>query len=56
LSLTANESLFQLTLHRLKDLNPGALLEPIIVANDDHRFLVAEQCREISVRPAKLIL
>ncbi|MBU3615548.1 mannose-1-phosphate guanylyltransferase/mannose-6-phosphate isomerase [Polynucleobacter sp. Latsch14-2] len=56
LPLTANESLFQLTLHRLKDLNPGALLEPIIVANDDHRFLVAEQCREINVRPAKLIL
>ena len=56
LPLTGKESLFQLTIERLKELNSGAPLAPIVVANDDHRFLVAEQCREMSVSPAKLIL
>ena len=56
LPLTGKESLFQLTLGRLRDLNLGTTLAPIIVANDDHRFLVAEQCREMGTSPAKLIL
>ena len=56
LSLTGKESLFQLTLDRLRSLNAGGALSPIVVANDDHRFLVAEQCREIGVQPSKLIL
>ena len=56
LPLTGKESLFQLTLERLRPLNPNGELSPIVVANDDHRFLVAEQCREIDVHPSKLIL
>lgn len=56
LSLTGKESLFQLTLERLRSLNTSGELSPIVVANDDHRFLVAEQCREIGVHPSKLIL
>ena len=56
LPLTGKESLFQLTLERLRPLNPHGELSPIVVANDDHRFLVAEQCREIDVHPSKLIL
>ena len=56
LPLTGKESLFQLTLERLRPLNPHGELAPIVVANDDHRFLVAEQCREIGVHPSKLIL
>ena len=56
LSLNGKESLFQLTLERLRSLNPNGELAPIIVANNDHRFLVAEQCHEIGVHPSKLIL
>jgi mannose-1-phosphate guanylyltransferase/mannose-6-phosphate isomerase len=56
LSLTGKESLFQLTLERLRALNANGELAPIVVANDDHRFLVAEQCHEINVHPSKLIL
>jgi mannose-1-phosphate guanylyltransferase/mannose-6-phosphate isomerase len=56
LSLTGKASLFQLALERLRDLNSDGSLHPIVVANDEHRFLVAEQCREIGVEPLKLIL
>ena len=56
LALTGKESLFQLTLERLRPLNPSGHLAPIVVANDDHRFLVAEQCREMGLHPSKLIL
>ena len=56
LALTGKESLFQLTLERLRPLNPSGDLAPIVVANDDHRFLVAEQCREMGLHPSKLIL
>jgi mannose-1-phosphate guanylyltransferase/mannose-6-phosphate isomerase len=33
-----------------------AQLSPIVVANTDHRFLVAEQCREMAIEPMSLIL
>jgi mannose-1-phosphate guanylyltransferase/mannose-6-phosphate isomerase len=56
LSLTGKESLFQLTLERVRPLNSDGPVAPIVVANDEHRFLVAEQCREIGVHPSKLIL
>ena len=54
LGLTDERTLFQLTLERLKGL--ALPLEPIVVANDDHRFLVAEQCKESGVSPLSLIL
>ena len=56
LALTQEESLFQLTLQRLHALVAPQALEPIVVANDDHRFLVAEQCRAVGVTPQHLIL
>jgi mannose-1-phosphate guanylyltransferase/mannose-6-phosphate isomerase len=31
-------------------------LEPIVVANDDHRFLVADQCLQMGVTPKALLL
>lgn len=46
LPLTSNQTMLQETLLRLKGLKIG---KPIIVAGDDHRFLVAEQLREIDV-------
>ncbi len=40
------ESLFQATLNRLKNLD---CLAPILICNEDHRFLAAEQLREINI-------
>ena len=46
LRLTSENTMLQDTLLRLKGLD---ILKPIIVAGDDHRFLVAEQLREIGL-------
>lgn len=54
LGLTDELTLFQLTLERLRGLVEP--LRPIVVANDDHRFLVAEQCLEHRIKPSALIL
>ncbi len=51
--LLGEESLLQKTLGRLKNL---PILDPIIVCNQDHRFLVAEQLREIKINPKEIIL
>ena len=54
LKLTGERTLFQLTLERIAGfVDPIA---PIVVANDDHRFMVAEQCQEQGVLPSALIL
>jgi len=45
-------SLFQDTLLRL----PKEALDPIVICNEDHRFLVAEQAREINVTLNTIIL
>ncbi len=48
LSLTGEESLLQQTLSRLQDLDEGCeVASPVIVTNEEHRFLVAEQARVI---------
>ena len=53
LYLTDNErTVFQNTLLRL----PKRLSNPIIVCNEEHRFLAAEQLREINIRPNSIIL
>ena len=54
LGVTDQMSLFQLTLQRLQGL-PG-LQPPVIVSNQEHRFLVAEQCREVNVRQDAILL
>ena len=53
LALTGGRSMMQETLLRLAPLD-GAL-DPCIVCNEEHRFLAAEQCREIG-RPWSAIL
>ena len=47
-------SLLQNTFLRLKQLEN--LDDPIIVCNEEHRFIVAEQMREINTQPKKIIL
>jgi len=48
------ETLLQQTLNRLKNLND--LSNPIIICNEEHRFIVAEQVREINIKPESIIL
>jgi mannose-1-phosphate guanylyltransferase/mannose-6-phosphate isomerase len=55
LGVTDDKTLFQLTLDRLQGIDKTQL-SPIIVANDDHRFLVGEQCRAVGVQPHSIIL
>ena len=54
LNLFGETSLFQETLNRL--VGVGELDAPIIVCNDDHRFMVAEQLQEITIENATIIL
>jgi mannose-1-phosphate guanylyltransferase/mannose-6-phosphate isomerase len=54
LPLVTNKTLFQETLLRLQGLPD--LAAPLIVCNTEHRFLAAEQLREIEITPLPLIL
>lgn len=57
LPVTAEKTLFQLTLERISNLNHSLInfQNPIIVTNDNHRFIVAEQLRQENVN-AKILL
>lgn len=54
LPLVNGRTLFQETILRLSE-NPD-IAPPIVVCNEDHRFIVAEQMREKSLKPSKIIL
>tara|TARA_Y200000002_G_scaffold371333_1_gene367867 strand:- start:362 stop:1822 length:1461 start_codon:yes stop_codon:yes gene_type:complete len=58
LCLNQKYSLFQLSVQRLTNLGPynQPSNNPLIVTNEEHRFLVSEQLREIDVEPEKIIL
>ncbi len=47
-------SLLQETQCRLKNLKN--IHEPIIICNEEHRFIVAEQMREINIKPKSILL
>ncbi|WP_435189480.1 mannose-1-phosphate guanylyltransferase/mannose-6-phosphate isomerase [Pseudothioglobus sp. nBUS_23] len=52
LNLINSSSIFQNTIQRL----PQNIQSPIVVCNEDHRFLVAEQLREINCATSGIIL
>lgn len=52
--LVNDHSLLQQTLLRLRTL--GTMHEPIIICNQDYRFIVAEQLRDIGFSKSKIIL
>ena len=52
--LLTERSLLQETLLRLKP--DGQFAEPIVACNEEHRFLVGEQLREIGVHPAAILV
>jgi len=54
LSLTGNHTMLQETILRLKGLDN--LASPIIICNKDHRFIVAEQCKQINITNPTIIL
>ena len=54
LPLVGDNTMLQETILRLSGLNN--LLDPIIVCNADHRFLVAEQCQQINIKNPTILL
>jgi len=54
LTLLGRESLLQQTARRVAD--SGRFAAPLFVANEEHRFIIAEQLREIAVVPRALLL
>ncbi|WP_243039086.1 mannose-1-phosphate guanylyltransferase/mannose-6-phosphate isomerase [Dyella sedimenti] len=54
LSLAGSETLFQQTIQRAMRLQGVAT--PIVVASDDHRFLAAEQLKELKIQGADILL
>ncbi len=58
LCLTGDESLFQLAAKRLAALGADdiAVAAPLVVSNEDHRFLVMEQLREVGIELGAALL
>ncbi len=58
LCLTGNDSLFQLAARRLAGLAAVGVpvSAPLVVTNEEHRFLAAEQLREAGIAPGAALL
>ncbi len=54
LPLISDKSLLQETATRVSD--PSLFAPPLMVCNEEHRFLVAEQLREAGVTPSHIVL
>ncbi|WP_181951044.1 mannose-1-phosphate guanylyltransferase/mannose-6-phosphate isomerase [Chromobacterium haemolyticum] len=54
LSLTSSQTMLQATHSRLSDISQ--CMKPIVVCNEEHRFIVAEQLRQINAEPSSIIL
>ena len=54
LQLLDRRSLLQQAVERVGE--PGRFAAPLLVANEEHRFIIAEQLREIAVSPQALML
>jgi mannose-1-phosphate guanylyltransferase / mannose-6-phosphate isomerase len=54
LRLLGHDSLLQQTVRRVGD--PDRFAAPLLVANEEHRFIIAEQLREIDAAPLALVL
>ena len=54
IALTQNtsKSMLQLTIDRLKSLKN--IDAPIMICNEEHRFIIAEQLREINIKPKSI--
>lgn len=54
INLVGETSLFQSTIERIKSLNNAS--NPIVVCNEEHRFIVAEQLQEMEAQHNAIIL
>jgi len=54
LALTGRHTLLQQTALRVQGM--GGATAPLVICNEEHRFMVAEQLREVGVKPAAIIL
>ena len=54
LALTGEDTLLQQTAHRLQGI--AGVRAPLVICNEEHRFLVAEQLREAAIPPETIIL
>ncbi len=54
LALTGENTLIQQTANRLRGMDDAA--PPIVICNEEHRFLVAEQMQETGIKPDAIIL
>ncbi len=54
LSITGSHTMFQETILRLDGI--ADMAQPIVVCNEEHRFLVAEQARQIGRMPQSILL
>lgn len=56
LSFIGQDSLLQATLRRLEGLGDVELAPPLVVCNDEYRFVVAEQLRLIGISQGRIVL
>lgn len=56
LRLASEQTMLQDTIHRASGVDGLASLPPIIICNEDHRFLVAEQLLELGVSGSRIML
>ena len=54
LKINSDYTLIQETLLRIK--NKNIFHSPILICNDEHRFLIAEQLRELGIKPKLIVL
>ena len=54
LPLAGKESLLQATCLRLRGLQGAEA--PLLISNEEHRFMVAEQCRQMEITPRAIML
>lgn len=54
LPLAGKESLLQATCLRLRGLQGAEA--PLLISNEEHRFMVAEQCRQMEIAPKAIML
>ena len=56
LALTGPESLLQETATRLRGFPVGTVADPVVVTNEEYRFIVADQLREVGVGAPQVVL
>ena len=54
LKINSNYTLIQETLLRIK--NKNIFHQPILICNDEHRFLISEQIKDLNIKPKMIVL